>query len=299
MKAARGAELDDDFAPGDHEPQAPQRLNDVPQALPLETQPRSWLPVWATTLMVIGLAWIGDVGGGTFAVVGSMILKPMGVPKLPGWQFHAPMLVAGSFLSWGWCLLAIWFLGCRMHRKSLSESLGLRNPGAAYLLGAVALGIIMAAVGALVSSKWGRMDTTMAKMGSTPMGIFWIGVMALPLGGLEEVYYRGFIFPRLKRGLECVFGQILPGAEKLLGGLGALGIIVVWFGLIHLQQLIGTGNVDWMSLGAVTCAGLVFTLQRWGTGSLLPSLITHVTYNTTLITASFIQISVQQAGGTP
>jgi len=276
---------------------APDPADHLPAEAPFETQPASPIPLWAATLLVIGLAWVGDIGAGVFAVAGSTALKSLGIPRLSGWPLHAPVLVAASFMSWGWCLLAIWFLGCRLHRKSISESLALRNPGVAHLSTSVVLGLALAAVGAFLSVRWGRMDTSMAKMGSTPMGLFWIAIMALPIGGFEEIYYRGFIFPRLKRGLGALLGELLPGAGEFLAGLGALGIIVIWFGLIHLQQLVGTGSVDWMSLGTVTFAGLIFTLQRWGSRSLLPSLITHVTYNSTLIAFSVAQAFSQETGG--
>jgi membrane protease YdiL (CAAX protease family) len=255
---------------------------------PPRSAPASILPVWATTVLVIALSWGGQLASGKVALQGSVMLDSLGFTKLSGWPIHAPLMAAASYLSWGWCLLVVWFLGCRLHRKSLTEGLAIRNPGALHWGLSLLLGLGMAAFGLFLSSKWGRTDTAIARMTSTPQGMAWIASLALPLAAAEEIYYRGFLFPRLRAGLQVATETVLPGAGKLLGGPMAAAIIVGWFGLLHLQQLIGTGAVDWLSLTVVTSAGLVFTVQRWTTGSLIPSIITHMTYNATLIGLSLL-----------
>jgi membrane protease YdiL (CAAX protease family) len=244
--------------------------------------------VWATALIVIGLAWAGDLGSGIFAGVVSAVLLQMGIPKLEGWPAHPPVLIAVSTLSWTWCLLAVWLLTCKYHGKGLIDGLEIRKPGALNASVAVGIGIVMAALGTLISAHWGRDDTMIARMTSTPTGLIAITVMALPMALAEEVYYRGFLFPKLRDGIRYLVRLGVPGDERILPGLAAAAVIAGWFGMIHLQQLVGPGGVDWASLSVVAFAGTIFTLQRWFTGSLVPSMITHFVYNGSLISISLI-----------
>ena len=88
---------------------------------------------------------------------------------------------------------------------------------------------------------------------------------------VEEIYYRGFIFPVLCRKLGAVWSIL---------------IVTVWFGGVHAAQLHG----DWALLPIVTGMGFIFTVQRYLTGSLLPSIVTHWTYNTFLVFLTVIML---------
>lgn len=158
----------------------------------------------------------------------------------------------------------VWFLLCRKGGRSMKQAFAWKPVRPLAVLGCVALGAAAAAGVQLLGRLYDAPDTPMARMLSSPLGLAVMCPMAIAIVPFEEIYYRGFIFPALR---------------KLLGAAGAVAVIAVWFGLAHAAQNWG----DWAGIGIITLMGLVWTLQRHVSGSLLPGLVTHLAYNLTLI----------------
>ena len=92
------------------------------------------------------------------------------------------------------------------------------------------------------------------------------GILMAPV--IEELFFRGFLFPVLARRSG------VPAAV-LLTSLG--------FMLIHASQLAGA----WVPLLILFFVGLSFTLARAWTGSVAVPYLMHFAYNATLFTGLF------------
>lgn len=85
---------------------------------------------------------------------------------------------------------------------------------------------------------------------------------------VEELYYRGFIFPALR---------------DRWGATTAVVLTTLWFWAAHVFQLFG----DPAGIAVILVVATTFTLQRHRSGSLVPPLLTHAAYNGVLVTLSF------------
>lgn len=88
------------------------------------------------------------------------------------------------------------------------------------------------------------------------------GILVAPL--VEEVMFRGFLYPVLARRLG------------LAGGVGLTGLL---FGLMHAMQLWG----GWGQIALLVGVGIVLTYARARTGSVLASYLLHLGYNSLLL----------------
>lgn len=176
-------------------------------------------------------------------------------------DFLSPPMILLTGLSSGLFATAVaWYFTCRRYGRSFAEGLAINRVGIGQILLSIAIGVAGAVAGMACFSETESGDSMMSKLISTPEGRIIITVLAVLLPPLEEIYYRGFIFPIIRR-------YVGPGWAILL--------VTLWFGGVHVPQLAG----DWAALVIVTCMGAIWTLQRHLTKSLVPSMITHWVYN--------------------
>jgi CAAX protease family protein len=98
-----------------------------------------------------------------------------------------------------------------------------------------------------------------------PLDAYLISIFAVTLGPLmEELFFRGFLYPVLARRMGMVWAVILTG---------------LLFGLIHSVQY---GNA-WAAVLVVSLVGVVLTSVRAVTKSVAASFLVHVGYNGTLM----------------
>jgi membrane protease YdiL (CAAX protease family) len=97
--------------------------------------------------------------------------------------------------------------------------------------------------------------------GAYLMAVF--GVTLAPL--LEELFFRGMLYPLIRRGYGVLIGVLLTGAA---------------FASIHGAQL----GYAWGPLLSIFVVGVVFTLVRERTDSVAASFLMHCGYNFTLFT---------------
>jgi uncharacterized protein len=86
---------------------------------------------------------------------------------------------------------------------------------------------------------------------------------------IEELFFRGFLYPVLASRLGIFLGVVLTAAG---------------FGLIHSPQL----GRAWAPILVVFLVGLALTITRAVTNSVAAGVIIHMTYNTTLSVLIFI-----------
>ena len=93
------------------------------------------------------------------------------------------------------------------------------------------------------------------------------GILVAPF--VEELVFRGFIYP--------VF-------EKRWGLWAAVLLTALLFAVIHASQLWG----GWKEIAAIFVVGAAFSYTRGRTGSLVPSYLLHLGYNTALFVTMFL-----------
>jgi membrane protease YdiL (CAAX protease family) len=93
------------------------------------------------------------------------------------------------------------------------------------------------------------------------------GMTVAPL--MEELFFRGFLYPVLVRRLGLVSG---------------IGLTSLGFGLIHAPQL----GKAWAPVLVVFLVGVALTIVRARTKSVASSMLVHIAYNGTLSLALFV-----------
>lgn len=105
---------------------------------------------------------------------------------------------------------------------------------------------------------------------STPLAAILTAIFAVSFGPfMEELYFRGFLYPALARRLGLV---------------AAIAITSVAFGLIHGAQLAFSPGL----VLVVFLVGLVLTIVRAKLRSVGSSFVVHVSYNSTLVVIGLI-----------
>ena len=108
-------------------------------------------------------------------------------------------------------------------------------------------------------------NTPFEQFFARPLDAYLISVFAITLGPLmEELFFRGFLYPVIARRLGVVWGVVLTALP---------------FGLIHSVQY---GNA-WSAVLIVCLVGVVLTTVRAVTKSVAASFLVHVGYNGTLM----------------
>lgn len=137
----------------------------------------------------------------------------------------------------------------------------------AYLFYGVALSLGIQLVSQMFPKREGL---PIERMFDTPASAYllaFFGICVAPF--MEELVFRGFLFPVLERRWG------MWAAVLLTGGV---------FAAIHIPQLGGWGSES----SALLSVGLIFSLVRARTGSLKPSFLMHLGYNSTLFVLLFI-----------
>ena len=138
---------------------------------------------------------------------------------------------------------------------------------------AVALGVSLAfAVGALgnLLKVPDDIDSPMKKLLSSPNGAVFLAIFGITVAPLaEELLFRGFLQPLMVRSLGVVAG---------------IGLTSLLFGALHLEE----HDRVWQYGALISVAGLAFGVLRHISGSTRTSIITHVTYNSTLFFGFFM-----------
>jgi uncharacterized protein len=124
-------------------------------------------------------------------------------------------------------------------------------------------------LGGSLLHRWMPKSLPIEQFFTTPTSAYTLaafGVLVAPL--VEELFFRGFLYPALARWM----GQ----------GLGVV-LTALLFALLHASQL----AMAWAPLLVVFVVGLVLTLIRVRTNSVASCVLVHAGYNLTLFTTAF------------
>ncbi len=147
---------------------------------------------------------------------------------------------------------------------------GTATPPAVYVL--FVLGGMVLAIGIQIASAFVSTQTKL------PMEVFFqsresvlllmvVAILIAPL--VEEVVFRGYLYPVLARSLGVPLGVLITG---------------MLFGWMHARQLWG----GWGQIGLLMVVGVVLTYARARTQTVLASYLLHLGYNSFLLLGFYV-----------
>jgi membrane protease YdiL (CAAX protease family) len=240
----------------------PQVLPPPPARVPVENPPWSIWEVVSIALITFGAISICGLIGGLVAIR-VYHLTPADLERNA--KLAVPVELVAYFVT-----LAFMIFLVRSRKLPFWHTVGWRWTG--RILPYLALGFLLAFTIGFLSDhlpiprqlpiEQYFADTAAAWM----IAIF--GVTIAPL--MEELFFRGFLYPAIARPLGMYWSILITSAA---------------FALIHSPQL----ATAWVPLLLILIVGIVLTILRARTRSVVPGFIVHVAYNFTLFAVFYQQ----------
>lgn len=253
----------------------PTGATSLPCALPVPA--RKGEPGITDLLIGVAIAWAVDIllsfSVGLVAAIKGAIDGISPVQVMERLSSMAWLLLPTVLIS-NLCAVTIcWYFMCRRYGRSFADGLALHRLPWRY----IGLSLVIApSVVAFLSLSF---FATMELDNNVPIvqlvnggGIGLFAFFAVVVAPMEEIYYRGFVYPILRR--------YMPPAL-------AIPIVAVWFTAIHAFQLQGA----MIALVPIFFMALTWTWLREASKSLWPSIVCHVTYNAGLMALNLMQTS--------
>jgi len=183
-----------------------------------------------------------------------------------------PLLVVGAQIAS--YPIVIWFMAVIVRRRSGEPFLTAiqwnwpsRNKAGWFYIGGIVLAFAVEGLAHFLPiPKSLPMDKFFNDAASAYLMAFF-GILVAPL--LEELFFRGMLYPTLRRRMGLLLALVLTAAA---------------FAAIHGAQL----GYAWGPILSIFVVGLVLTLVRERTGSVAASVLTHSGYNFTLFALLWI-----------
>ncbi|HUS19005.1 MAG TPA: type II CAAX endopeptidase family protein [Terriglobales bacterium] len=238
-------------------------IPDVEASPPLAPAPRD--PPWGylDLLLILTAVIIGEV---VVLLLGFAVSRI--IPQLATMNFRqlveVPLyVIAVQTFSYGIVLAVMWATVEVRAQHNFFDAIHWKLPPRILMF--AALGSVLAYV-VLIISKYLPFPpkVPIEKFFGDPKSAYAMmafGLLVAPF--MEEVFFRGLLFPVLKR----TFGLA-----------AAMGVTAFLFALMHHGQLAGA----WAPLAVLFAVGLVLTAVRVWSGSVAACWITHLAYNGTL-----------------
>jgi membrane protease YdiL (CAAX protease family) len=206
-----------------------------------------------------------------------------------------PKVLVGTTILWFGLLLLFLYVTLSVLRGSpFWSSLGWKklNSNSAprkgrpwmYFLSGSGLSFLVAIVGSRVKDADHTPIQELFKNRTGAMLLMAMAVLVAPL--VEETLFRGYLYPVLARIISSVahfFGMNSPTAFRT-GVASSIFLTGLFFGLLHAPQLGWTFGL----VSLLTIVGVIFTLARAWTGTVLASFLLHLGYNSFLAVTSII-----------
>lgn len=228
-------------------------------------------PVWNLwdVLMIVVVALGGMVLFGT--VIG-LCLRFAGIP-LPAEMspLMLRVILGAQCLAYIVVLIFMYYLVTGEYGRRFAEAVHWAAPPASvwpyYFAGGVALSFAVGLLGHLLPFPPHLPIDKYFQDRASAWLITIFGITLAPL--VEELYYRGFLYPVLARHVGVTLGTVITAAA---------------FALMHSAQLAHA----WGPLFVLFLVGLVLTIVRIVTRSVVPGFLMHIAYNATLFTMLYI-----------
>lgn len=159
-------------------------------------------------------------------------------------------------------LALAWAVTSRLGKVSPIKTLGLSWPEHFGLWTTVGLSILLLLLAMALLYLFGGADTQLERIlrSSRPAALTMAFLATVTAPAMEEVVYRGLLYPALK---------------KAVGAIGAVVLVTSIFGGLHVWQY-------WPNFGAISAImflSLALTVVRARTGRLLPCYVIHLVFN--------------------
>lgn len=146
-----------------------------------------------------------------------------------------------------------------------------KHPAGLVYAGCILSGIILAIFVSGTSYFAGEKNNLpIEQLFGTRADVIWLMIFAICVAPFfEETIFRGYLYPVFARKMGIPAGIIITG---------------VLFGLMHAVQLWG----GWTQIGLLALVGIILTVARARTGSVLASYLIHLSYNSFLFSGFLI-----------
>jgi len=244
--------------------------------MPTGNEPQAPANPWTfrNLLVLIICAVLALLAANLLVIAGYAALQPvLGWPKVSQAAHNNPfLLLALQSVFHALIFLTIYLFIAVNHRLPFWETLRWRMPAAPkallFFLGGIVLAVAIQIMPPLLPD---RDDFPLTRLFTSPEAGYAIAAFAILIAPfMEELIFRGVLFS---------FFQHLVGDRFAVLGTAAL------FAALHVPEYWGA----WNHVFLILVVGLVFSGARGLTGSLAPSVILHVAYNASLMTALFLQ----------
>ncbi len=150
-------------------------------------------------------------------------------------------------------------------------------------------GAVLAVIAEVASGllhRWYPKSLPMDDLIRTPASGYMLvafGILVAPL--VEELFFRGFLYPALARPIGVLAATVfMPALARPIGVVAATVLTSAGFAMIHSGQL----AFAWAPLLILFVVGTTLTVVRAVTKSVAVCVLIHVGYNSTLFTLLFI-----------
>ena len=230
--------------------------------LPARTPPENPIFTGWDVLLISGLSLLTLLVVELLTVVGARVFvyRHTSISVLA----QRPILaLIGEFLSYITIALYMVMLVEGKYRQPFGKAIQWNWRGKA-MLGLFGLGVMTVSLDLLSRFLPMPKSTPFDQFFARPMDAYLIAVFAVSIGPLmEEIFFRGFLYPVLARRLGVAAGIFLTALP---------------FGLVHYLQY-----RSWGAVLVITLVGVVLTGVRAATKSVSASFLVHVGYNATLM----------------
>ena len=227
---------------------------------------------WFDILILVVLAFGGIV---LISILIMLALRLAGLPAAqignsPG-TMSAIAIVAQIFLDLGLLAYLAAQMRMRFHspfwrtigwRAIKTRSLVRTLPYSALVLGGFSLAAIVAFAEELFPPKHPLPIQAVTQTPHAAVLFMLSAVLVAPV--VEETIFRGYLYPVAARSFGVGMGVVFTGTL---------------FGLLHARQLWG----GWWQIALLVMVGIVFTIARAATRTVVASYVLHVSYNLSLI----------------
>ena len=186
---------------------------------------------------------------------------------------NAFFIVSTEFVTYVAIVGFMVFLVWTRHRMSLSRAIQWNLPGRRLAVNALMIGAALAVVsdvGEVVFHRWipdSLPITEYFKDRPSALVLAAFGILVAPL--MEELFFRGFLYPALARWTGSFFSIVVTAFA---------------FTLLHGAQL----GYSWAPLLLIFIVGMALTVTRVVTRSVATGVIVHMTYNFALLFQTYI-----------
>jgi membrane protease YdiL (CAAX protease family) len=266
--------------------------NAAPPTLPEDLR-ISWS--WPHLLVFIVFFFASQLAIGLLALAYYSTNRHLSQSQLRKFLETDPKFLVGSTILWSALMLLFLYVTLAVLRDSpFWSSLGWKKLSAnpadhkgrpwMYFLSGCGLSVFVAIASSRVKDADHTPIQELFKNRTGAMLLMAMAVLVAPL--VEETLFRGYLYPVLARMFSSVgqfFGMESPAALRA-GVASSIFVTGVLFGLLHAPQLGWTLGL----VSLLTFVGIVFTIARAWTGTVLASFLLHLGYNSFIAIASVI-----------